>query len=137
MSKVILNKELFQSIKSLIQEARKHVVHNINTTMLITYFEIGRMIVEDEQNGKNRADYAKEKIKKLSSDLTKEFNRGYSVSNLEYFRKFYLTYQHRIPNTLSGKYPISDKSEKSQTVFGISQTAFSLSWSHFRDRYYK
>lgn len=87
------------------------------------------MIVEEEQNGENRADYPKEIIKKLSSDLTKEFNRGYSVSNLEYFRKFYFTYQHRIPNTLSGKYPISDKSEKSLTV-GISQTAFSLSWSH-------
>ena len=115
MSKIILNKELFQSIKTLIQEARKDIVRNINTTMLITYFEIGRMIVEDEQKGKTRADYAKEIIKNLSSNLTKEFGKGFSKSNLEYMRQFYSKYQKRI----------------AQPVIGQSDFPFSLSWTHY------
>jgi len=61
--------------------------------MLITYFEIGRMIVEDELKVKSKATYAKEVLKGLSVDLTKEFGRGYSVDNLQWMRKFYVTYQ--------------------------------------------
>lgn len=64
--------------------------------MLITYFEIGRMIVEDEQQGKQRAVYAKEVLIGLSNQLTKEFGKGYSIDNLERFRKFYQIYQFRI-----------------------------------------
>ena len=58
--------------------------------MLATYFEIGSIIVEDEQHGKHRADYAKEIISLLSIDLTNEFGKGYSVDNIERCRKFYL-----------------------------------------------
>ena len=60
MAIVKTNKVLFHNIKSLIEEAQKHIVRNVNTTMLITYFEIGRMIVEHEQKGKRRAGYADE-----------------------------------------------------------------------------
>lgn len=83
------------------------------------------MIVEDEQNGKDRADYSAETIKNLSTQLTKEFGRGFSVTNLEYFRKFYLTFQSRIPQSLIGISPIS------QSLIGISELPFSLSWTHY------
>ena len=51
--------------------------------MIITYFEIGRMIIDDEQHGKERAEYSKETIKNLSKELTKEFGKGYSITNLQ------------------------------------------------------
>lgn len=97
-----LSSTLLKSIKHLIENAKNNIFRNINTTMLLTYFEIGRIIVEDEKNGGGRAEYVKEILKKLSKQLTKEFGRGYSISNLEYFRKFYLTFQGRIPQSLIG-----------------------------------
>lgn len=128
MSKSVLNKMLFQSVKSLIQEAQQLVVRNVNRTMLITYFEIGRMIIEYEQKGMLRAGYAEETLKQLSKDLTKEFGKGYSRSNLEYMRNFYTTYQKRIPQSVIGK---SIKYRKSQSLIGKSQFPFSLSWTHY------
>ncbi|TDP01362.1 putative nuclease of restriction endonuclease-like (RecB) superfamily [Flavobacterium sp. 245] len=60
--------------------------------MTVTYFEIGRIIVEEEQNGKNRAEYGKQLLKELSKQLTREFGKGFSVVSLENIRKFYLVY---------------------------------------------
>jgi hypothetical protein len=92
-----LSSHLFISIKQLIENAKSSIVRNINTAMLLTYFEIGKVIIENEQDGKDRAGYAKETLKNLSKQLTKEFGRGYSVDNLQWMRKFYLMYQNRIP----------------------------------------
>jgi predicted nuclease of restriction endonuclease-like (RecB) superfamily len=128
MSKPTPHKMLFQSVRSLIQEAQQHVVRNVNTTMLITYFEIGRIIIEHEQKGKLRAGYAEETLIQLSKDLTKEFGKGYSRSNLEYMRSFYTTYKKRIPQSLIGK---SHKDKKTQSATGKSQFPFSLSWTHY------
>jgi hypothetical protein len=60
------NKKLFENIKALLQEARSAVARNINTAMVMTYLEIGRMIVVDEQQGKRRAGYATETLKNLA-----------------------------------------------------------------------
>ncbi|MEM8528458.1 MAG: DUF1016 N-terminal domain-containing protein [Bacteroidota bacterium] len=103
---------LLQKIRSLIQEARQRVVQQINYTMVYTYYEIGRQIVEEEQGGKERAAYAKEVLKQLSEQLSKEFGRGFSKSNLEQMRQLYLVYS------------------KSQTVSG-ELPDFKLSWSHY------
>ena len=107
------HRKLFENIKTLVYEARNAVVRNVNTVMVMTYFEIGRMIVEDEQHGKVRAGYAKETLKKLSLDLAREFGKGFSVDNLQNMRRFYLTYQ------------------KYETASRISQGTFPLSWSHY------
>ena len=141
MNKTISRKELFQSIKILIQQAQQLIVRNVNTTMLVTYFEIGKMIVEDEQQGRHRAEYADKTIRQLSYDLTKEFGKGYSKSNLEYMRAFYLAYQTRyslIAQTLSGQsLPRSklttklQKSEITQSPIGQFENPFVLSWSHY------
>jgi hypothetical protein len=80
MGKAIEQDLLFQSIRQLIEKAKQNIVRNVNTTMLFTYFEIGKMIIEDEQQGKQRADYAKMTIDKLSTDLTREFGKGYSTT---------------------------------------------------------
>ncbi len=108
---------LYQNIPELLQNARQYAVRTINHTMVYTYFEIGRMIVEDEQQGKERADYGKQVLKTLSERLQKEFGKGFSVQNLENMRKFYLLYQ---------------PGEKSQSLIGISEkSVFTLSWTHY------
>ncbi len=128
---------LYHSIKSLIEESKVYIVRKVNTTIILTYYEIGRMIVEDEQSGKSRAGYADQTLKQLSIDLTKDFGRGFSHRNLEYFRKFYLNYSNRISQTPSAKSAISgrikaakDKDRISQTLSAFSQS-FPLSWSHY------
>ena len=74
---------LAQRVATLWFDARKKVLQTVNHTMVITYFEIGRMIIEEEQNGKERADYGKQLISDLSKKLTTEFGKGFSQRNLE------------------------------------------------------
>lgn len=92
MSKDIQNKILFQQVVELLQNARQQVLRTVNQTMTITYFEIGRMIVEEEQRGKDRAEYGKQILKGLSEQLKNEFGKGFSVENLDRMRKFYRVY---------------------------------------------
>ncbi|MCB9233713.1 MAG: DUF1016 domain-containing protein [Bacteroidia bacterium] len=130
--------ELFENIRALITAARQQVVRTINTTMVITYFHIGRTIIEYNQDGKSRADYAAETLKNVSEKLSEEFGRGFSTTNLEYMRNFYSIYKDRISQTMSGE---SQKrvSPKSQTVSGKfvgryasdQNVPFQLSWSHY------
>ena len=145
---------LVTEVRQLIQSARRGVSTVVDTFQVMTNFEIGRRIVEHEQKGAKRAAYGAELLKELSARLTEEFGRGFSRSNLEYMRKFFLEWQnqvHQISQTASGillNTPIfqtlSEKSvgsEISQTLSGklapssIRQTAsgkspFTLSWSH-------
>jgi len=119
---------LFENVKSLITETQKYVVRNVNSAMTLAYFRIGKMIVEDEQQGNQRAEYAKETIAKLSTELNKEFGKGYSISNLEYMRSFYNIYQLRISQSLIGKFK---NSSKSQSITKNLNIPFLLSWTHY------
>jgi predicted nuclease of restriction endonuclease-like (RecB) superfamily len=145
LSKNIQNKVLFQQVAELLQNARQQVLRTVNSTMTYTYFEIGRMIVEEEQNGKDRAEYGKQLLKGLSEQLTSEFGKGFSVDNLERIRKFYLIYSKsatllRILNIQNSETVsrISD-TKKTQTLSAEfknidSQTLisfFKLTWSHY------
>ena len=133
MSKELLNKILFQQVAELLQNARQQVLRHVNSTMTYTYFQIGRMIVEEEQNGKEIAEYGKQILKGLSEQLTKEFGKGFSVDNLQNMRRLYLIYSNY--ETLSSilQIPISQtvsaKLENSKTQSVIS--FFKLSWSHY------
>lgn len=137
MVKIKKNNPLYDSIKSIIEESKSQIVRKVNTTIIFTYYEIGRMIVDDEQNGKSRAEYAEQTLKQLSIDLTKDFGKGFSQRNLEYFRKFYLNYSDRISKTSSAKTLGLKAAKKSKNADGISQTLsafsqnFALSWSHY------
>ena len=115
------NIKFHSRIVDLLQSARNKVVRTVNQTMVMTYFEIGRMIVEEEQDGKERADYGKQILKELSDVLTKEFGKGFSVDNLENMRRFYLIYGKS--ETLSR---ISEN-----TISETSTRNFDLSWSHY------
>ena len=130
-----LQNNFFHQIVSLLQEARLQVVRTVNHTMVYTYFNIGKMIVEEEQNGKERAEYGKQLLKGLSKRLTEEFGKGFSVVNLENMRKFYNSYSiyettssisvlNQIPQSLTGV----SENEKSQSVTG---EFFKLTWTHY------
>lgn len=116
-----LNTNFFSQIVDLLQSARNNVVHTINQTMVTTYFEIGRKIVEEEQNGKDRAEYGKRLLKDLSKVLTSEFGKGFSVTNIQQMRSFYLSYQKQ--QTLS----VKSENTNQQTL----SVDFKLSWSHY------
>lgn len=132
--KNIANNHLLTQISALLDNARKKVAIAVNQAMVLTYFEIGRMIVEDEQNGESRAEYGKALLKDLSIHLTEKFGKGFSQRNLEQMRQFYLSYS--IPQTLSAKSE-NENDQKRQTlsdVFEIRKSLpekFNLSWSHY------
>lgn len=80
---------LFQSVKQIISKAREKVFHAANSTLLLSYWQIGKLIVEDEQNGEERAVYGKYTLKRLSQKLSLEFGKGFDESNLRNMRSFY------------------------------------------------
>lgn len=98
---------IVKEIKTVLETARSNVARQVNSELLNTYWNIGRIICEYEQTVPERADYGKQTLKELSRILTKEFGKGFSRSNLQNMRLFYQTY------------------EKCQTLSG------KLSWSHY------
>ena len=96
-----LHADVYANIKMLMENARTDVAKQVNNILVKTYWEIGRIIVEDEQGHSDRAGYGKTLLKDLSKMLTKEFGRGFSVSNLQFMRRFYQEYE--IQQTLSVK----------------------------------
>ncbi len=115
--------KLFNAVRSLIEESRSSIARQVNTVMVFTYYHIGKMIVEDEQDGAETAEYSGQTLKLLSSLLTKEYGKGFSVDNLEKFRKFYLVYQPQISESMIRK---SDNLSLSDF-----QNIFKLSWTHY------
>ncbi|AQX84865.1 DUF1016 family protein [Elizabethkingia bruuniana] len=79
-------------IRNILAQARMKAYQSVNSAMVEAYWHIGKRIVEEEQNGKERAEYGEALLKNLSVALTKEFGKGFSSSNLRNFRQFYLTY---------------------------------------------
>ena len=85
--------QLVSDIGTLLQQARKQVATQVNTTLLDTYWQIGKYIVEYEQQGQERAAYGDYLIDRLSRDLTLLYGKGFGKSNLLYMRKFYTIFQ--------------------------------------------
>lgn len=127
---------LVQEIRDLVQSARRAAAQNVNTLQVITNFEIGRRIVEHEQKGSRKAEYGERIVRELSCRLTEELGRGFSKSNLEYMRRFYLEYRETVPQiaqTLSGQSRVTPpvKAPIPQTVSAKLTNQFTLSWSHY------
>jgi hypothetical protein len=143
---------LIAEVRNLIESARRAAASTFNTLQVLTNFEIGRRIVEHEQKGEKRAGYGTELMKQLSARLTEEFGRGFSQSNLEYMRKFFLVWHDRVPQIsqqpmgklaaleisqkASGKLAGSEISRKTSGKLAISANGprrfpFTLSWSHY------
>lgn len=101
------NNPMILEIRKLLENARNNIAQQVNTELLTTYWQIGRIIVEYEQQSQLRAEYGKQTLKELSKELTREFGKGFSVSNIQFMRRFYQSYP-------------------------IQQTAsVKLSWSHY------
>lgn len=107
MNDLTYTNSMMNEIREILQSAHQRVAIQVNTELLSTYWNIGKIIVEHEQENQERADYGKQTLKQLSKELTKEFGKGFSVSNLQFMRRFYQCYQ--IQQTVSVK----------------------LSWSHY------
>ena len=102
---------LTKDIVQILNSARQNSYKAVNTAMLEAYWHIGKRIVEEEQSGNIRAAYGEGVIKQLSKDLGREIGKGFSIANLENFRKFYLTF--------------SDE----QKSYAVRRE---LSWTHYR-----
>ena len=127
------NNFLLGEIKSLIENARNTAVRQVNALQVMVNFEIGRRIVEEEQQGANREEYGRQLLQTLADGLTSEFGKGFSCSNLEYMRKFFLAYRERIA-TISQKASgiFADQSTDAITHQApLPESTFTLSWSHY------
>ncbi|PDS23523.1 DUF1016 N-terminal domain-containing protein [Flavobacterium branchiophilum] len=102
------NTLLFQSVKEIIQESRQRFYRMVNAVLLETYWKIGQLIVEDEQQGNSKAVYGKATLKNLANELTLEFGKGFDERNLNNMRAFY----------------------KSFPIWNALRTE--LSWTHYR-----
>lgn len=129
INKPIYN-QLLDNIGSALQKARENAIKAINTELVNANWQIGKHIVEFEQQGKERAEYGAELLVSLSKDLKARFGKGFSRSSLQLMRLFYIKY----PNfqAVFGKdeirQTVSGKSAKRQTASGIL-----LSWSHYAE----
>ena len=130
---------LFERISTLIEQSRQRVITAINIAEVYTKYSIGSYIVEDEQQGKERADYGKQVLKALSSRLTERFGDGWSVETLDKCRKFYRVYCKEISSTVQTKSEIVDGVDEigiaNPNAVSEKNTQrlphFSLSWSHY------
>lgn len=86
---------LVTDLASLIDQGRRAAVRYVNTALVATYWFIGRRIVEYEQKGKERAEYGKVLLERLSKDLSPRFGKGFSLRNLRNMRSFYLLFPIR------------------------------------------
>lgn len=93
MNEITAYSDMIGQIKDVLQSARLNVSRQVNTELLTAYWNVGRIIVEHEQNSQERAEYGRQTLRELSKALTQEFGKGFSVSNLQFMRRFYQTYQ--------------------------------------------
>jgi predicted nuclease of restriction endonuclease-like (RecB) superfamily len=123
---------LYHTINQIIEEARNTVYRTANFTMVQAYWNIGRAIVEEEQNGKERAEYGQEIIKQLAKKLTKKQGKGFTETNLKYMRQFYQIFEksHALRDQLSWThYRLLLKVENDQARQFYLQEAIDCNWS--------
>lgn len=119
-----IQSDFLKNVSDVLLRAQKNAKTAVNLSMVYAYFEIGRMIVEEEQHGENRAAYGKQLLKELSAYLTSRFGKGYSAENLKLMRRFYSIYSHdQIGETAFTQF---------ENLPAVSTgRKFFLSWSHY------
>lgn len=139
--------DLMARVAAILDQARANVVRAVNSNMVIAYWLIGREIVQELQRGEQRAEYGRQLLSELSASLTQRYGRGFSTSNLRYFRTFYTVYCDRLPEIrqigsgeLNG--PVSRPIQEAEVLDDMSAAAatadqargFSphLGWSHYQ-----
>jgi hypothetical protein len=111
--------DFYKQISDLLALARQFAKKQLDSTIVAAYYEIGRMIVEREQQGQKRAQYGAKLIKGLSDYLTGQYGRGFSVVNLKSIRKFYQVYSPSIGQSLTA---LSEKNEKGKVLINVFDT---------------
>jgi len=104
-------RNVISDVKQIILNGRNTVYRATSKAMVLTYWNIGKRIVEDEQHGQYRAEYGKQLIQVLAEELTREFGKGFSKRNLDYYRKFYLFFPD---------------------IEIVNACVHNLNWTHFR-----
>lgn len=102
--KVVLKlPSLYEKVIEIVDQAKSHAYRAVNSIMVEAYWNIGKLIVEEEQKGKKRADYGKALLKDLSKNLTLKYGKGFTETNLKYFRLFYIAFpiRHSLRDELS------------------------------------
>lgn len=119
-----INHDFLENVSEALAQARKNAKTAVNLAMVYAYYEIGRMIVEEEQHGQNRAAYGKQILQELSKYLTAKYGKGYSAENLKLMRRFYNVYLHdQIGETVFTQF---------ENLPAVSTgRKFYLSWSHY------
>lgn len=119
-----INHDFLENVSEVLAQARKNAKTAVNLAMVYAYYEIGRMIVEEEQHGQNRAAYGKQILQELSKYLTAKYGKGYSAENLKLMRRFYNVYLHdQIGETVFTQF---------ENLPAVSTgRKFYLSWSHY------
>lgn len=119
-----MDNNFLEKVGNILTRAKHNIKTAVNLSMVYTYYEIGRMIVEEEQNGEQRAEYGQYILKNLSAYLTENFGKGYSQDNLKLMRKFYTIYSHDVIGETV--FPQSKNLPSTETG-----RKFYLSWSHY------
>jgi predicted nuclease of restriction endonuclease-like (RecB) superfamily len=139
-------KNLFDRVVSILEQARSNVVRAVNNNMVIAYWLIGREVVQQIQGGDERAEYGKQIIEQLSAELNNKYGRGFSTTNLRYFRTFHTTYSDRIPEIRhigGGEFKATGNRHTQSGVLAAMGMAVkqigikrgfspNLGWSHYR-----
>ncbi|MGM0832117.1 MAG: PDDEXK nuclease domain-containing protein [Pseudomonadota bacterium] len=131
-SQADLSPRLVSDIRELVATARQQVVQAVNSTMVQTYWQIGRLIVEDEQQGDSRAAYGKQQLQRLSGELTREFGKGFDVTNLRNMRRFYEAFPIRETVSLKlswSHYNHLSRIENASARLWYQQEAIQQGWS--------
>ncbi len=132
MDKNLQSAALFDSISKLVWDAQKRVYQKVNSELIQLYWNIGRLIVEDEQKGSSRATYGEEVLKNLSESLMIEFGKGFDYTNLTNMRKFYMAFpildalRHELSWT---HYRILSRVENEQDRIQYMQLAVNENWN--------
>lgn len=119
--------EFYQSVAEVLHNARSNAYRAVNFVMVEAYWNIGRMIVEEEQQGKERAGYGEALIRNLSERLMLDFGKGFRVSNLWAFKQFYLSFP--ILRTVCGESSGALATASSEIRHTLRDE---LTWSHYR-----
>ena len=120
---------LLDRVVVILEQARGQVVRAVNTQMVWAYWLIGREIVQALQGGDERAAYGQQVLSEVSRQLTQRYGKGFSLANLQNFRKFYLAYSARAVPAAPIQYPAGRELAGSESVQGFSPQ---LTWSHYR-----
>lgn len=137
MSEEPMNKEFYLQVIDLLQNANQAVLKAVNFTMVQVYFRIGEMIVEEEQGGNDRAKYGENLLNGLSTALTEEFGKGFSRTNIQQMRNFYLAYRKqqmpsvKLKKELSAPIIEENPNEVLAKIRALDMPSFELSWSHY------